>query len=259
MSGALGVIPARWASTRFPGKILHPLCGRPLLHWVIDRARQARRLSALLVATDDERIRAAAAAAGVEGVMTSPAHASGTDRVAEAARGRGAEIVINVQGDEPLFEPALIAGLVGTREAGGWDLAAAASPIADEREARNPAVVKVARAADGAALYFSRALIPFARDRAPDAPFPADRYLRHIGIYGYRAAFLERFVAAPPSALERIEKLEQLRALELGCRIHVRIVPPGGVGVDTPEDVPLAEAALRAAGLVPTPSARTNG
>ena len=249
MTRAIGVIPARWGSTRFPGKILHPLCGRPLLHWVIARARQARQLAAVLVATDDERIRAAAAAAGVEAVMTSPDHASGTDRIAEAVRGRGADIVINIQGDEPLIEPALVDALVETLDLGDWAMATAACPIRDEAEVRNPSVVKVVRAADGAALYFSRAPIPFARDRAADAPFPADLYLRHIGIYGYRAAFLDRFVAAPPSRLEQTEKLEQLRALELGCRIHVRIVPPGGVGVDTPDDVPAAEAALRAAGL----------
>jgi len=246
---AIGVIPARWGSTRFPGKILHPLCGRPLLHWVIARARAARRLSELRVATDDERIRAAAAAEGVAAVMTSPAHASGTDRVAEAARGSGAEIVVNIQGDEPLIEPELINALADSLERGPWEMATAACPIADEATLQNPSVVKVARAADGAGLYFSRSPIPFVRDRAPGAAWPEGAYLRHIGIYGYRAAFLERLVAAPPSPLERLEKLEQLRALELGCRIHVRIVPAAGVGVDTPEDVPAAEAALRAAGL----------
>ncbi len=249
MMRVLGVIPARWGSTRFPGKILHPLCGRPLLHWVVLRARAARRLSELLVATDDERIRAAAVAEGIAAVMTSPAHASGTDRVAEAVRGRGADIVINIQGDEPLIEPALIDALAETLEDGAWQMATAACPIADEATLRNPSVVKVARAEDGAGLYFSRSPIPFLRDRPPDAPFPAGVFLRHIGIYGYRADFLERFVAAPPSPLEQREKLEQLRALEMGCRIHVRLVPAAGVGVDTPEDVPAAEAALRAAGV----------
>ncbi len=249
MSRALGVIPARWASSRFPGKILHPLCGRPLLHWVIARARRARRLSQVLVATDDERIRASAAAAGVEAVMTSPVHASGTDRVAEAARGRGADIVVNIQGDEPLIEPALIDALVEALTAGAWEMATAAAPITDEAAARNPSVVKVVRAADEAGLYFSRAPIPHIRDRASDSSFPPDVYWRHIGIYAYRAPFLERFVAAPPSRLERLEKLEQLRALEMGARIRVLAVSGGGVGVDTPEDVRAAEAALRAAGL----------
>lgn len=245
----LGVIPARWGSTRFPGKILHPLCGRPLLHWVIARARAARRLSELRVATDDERIRVAAAAEGLAAVMTSPAHASGTDRVAEAVRGSGADIVINIQGDEPLIDPTLVDDLVDRLERGPWDMATAACPITDEPTLQNPSVVKVARAADGAGLYFSRSPIPFVRDRAPGSPWPTGVYLRHIGIYGYRSAFLERLVAAPPSPLEQLEKLEQLRALEMGCRIHVRIVPAAGVGVDTPADVPAAEAALRAAGL----------
>lgn len=246
---AIGVIPARWGSTRFPGKILYPLCGRPLLHWVVARARRARRLAELLVATDDERIAAAAAAVGAPAVMTSPSHASGTDRVAEAARGRGADIVINIQGDEPLIEPDLIDGLAEPLESGPWQMATAACPITDEAALRNPSVVKVARAVDGAGLYFSRAPIPHVRDRAPGSPLPAGVYLRHIGIYGYRSDFLERFVSSPPSPLEQLEKLEQLRALELGCRIHVRVVAAAGVGVDTPEDVPAAEAALRAAGL----------
>ncbi len=248
MIRAVGVIPARWGSTRFPGKILHPLCGRPLLHWVIARARRARRPTELMVATDDERVRAAALAAGVEAVMTSPSHPSGTDRVAEAVRGRRADVVINIQGDEPLLDPALVDALIETLAGGKWEMATAASPITDESVVSNPSVVKVVRAPDGAALYFSRAAIPCIRDRAPNAPFPKDVYLRHIGIYGYRADFLERFVSSPPSRLEQLEKLEQLRALEMGCRIYVRLAHEPGVGVDMPEDVPLAEAALRAAG-----------
>jgi len=245
---AIGVIPARWASTRFPGKPLALLCGRPLLYWVVRRAQRARRLSDLLVATDDDRIFAAAVALDVEAVMTSTAHPSGTDRVAEAVRGREADIVINLQGDEPLVDPELVDHLVETLSSGGWEMATAACPIEDEATAHNPSVVKVVRAADGAALYFSRAMIPFWRDRGPADPFPEGVYLRHIGLYGYRRPFLERFVARPPSLLEQYEKLEQLRALEMGCRMHVAIVHHPGIGVDTPEDVALAEAALRAAG-----------
>jgi 3-deoxy-manno-octulosonate cytidylyltransferase (CMP-KDO synthetase) len=247
---AIGIVPARWASTRFPGKILHPVCGRPLLHWVLARARRARRLAEVIVATDDERIRAAAKTAGVEAVLTDPAHASGTDRVAEAARGRRADVVVNIQGDEPLLDPELVDALVDALADGRWDMATAACPLAEEATARRPSVVKVVCAADGTALYFSRALIPFFRDRAPDAPFPPDIYLRHIGLYAYRGSFLKRFTATPPSRLEQIEKLEQLRALEMGSRILVRMAREAGVGVDTPEDVPAAEAALRAAGEV---------
>ncbi len=246
---SVGVIPARWGSTRFPGKMLHPLCGRPLLEWVVRRARGARRLDAVLVATDDPRILAAAAGWGVEAVMTSPGHPSGTDRVAEAVRGRDAEVVVNVQGDEPLIDPALIDAVAGALlEDAAWQMATAAVPMPDPEEAARPAAVKVVCDARGRALYFSRAPIPFVRE-PEEAALAAGSRLRHVGLYGYRRAFLERFVAAGPCPLERIEKLEQLRALHLGAAIRVLTADRAGAGVDTPEDVPRAEAALRAAGL----------
>ncbi len=246
---AIVVIPARWASTRFPGKALHPLCGRPLLWWVVTGARRARLPSQVLVATDDERIRAAAEGWGVAVAMTSPQHPSGTDRVAEAVGGLGPDVVVNVQGDEPLVAPDLLDRLVSAVSVDGADMATAAAPLDDPALVHLPSVVKVVAAADGRALYFSRAPIPFDRDGVAAAD-PARVYRRHIGVYAFRTDALRRFVAAPPCLLERVEKLEQLRALHLGLRIAVLDAgAESGVGVDTPEDVPRAEAALRAAGL----------
>lgn len=249
MTGIIGVIPARWGSTRFPGKILFPILGKPLLQWVVERARQATALDRLLVATDDERIRTAAQAFGAEVVMTSPDHPSGTDRIAEAVRGCVADVVINIQGDEPLIDPGLIDEL-GRTLAGDpqWDMATAAAPIREARDLAAASVVKVVRARDGAALYFSRATIPFVRDAAAGA-VPAGLHWRHIGIYAYRRTFLERLVQEPPCVLEQTEKLEQLRALWLGCRMKVLETGDVGLGVDTPEDVERAEQALKKAGL----------
>lgn len=248
---AVGVIPARWASTRFPGKMLHPIAGVPLIVRVVRRARQARGLDDLLVATDDERIReAVTTAAGIEVVMTPSDLPSGTDRVAAALRGRSADIVVNIQGDEPLLDPALVDALVDILRTGAWDLATAAAPLEDETELAKPSVVKVARAADGRALYFSRSPIPYVRDREPGRSLPPGTHLRHIGIYGYVRPWLERIVAEPPSRLEQLEKLEQLRALELGARMYVHLTADAGLGVDTPEDVARVESRLRELGEV---------
>ena len=246
MSRVWGVIPARWASSRFPGKMLHPVCGRPLLAWVVEQARKARRLEGVLVATDDSRIMEAAATWGVEVVMTEPALPSGTDRVAAAVRGRPVDAVVNVQGDEPLIDPDLIDALAdAVIGVGNWDMATAAAPIREEAERLSPSVVKVVCDATDRALYFSRATIPHVRD-PEDAS--AVEHWRHIGVYAYRADFLERLVREPVCALEKAEKLEQLRALHLGARIRVLQTDSVGVGVDTPEDVPRAEALLRRAG-----------
>ena len=250
MTGVIGVIPARWGSTRFPGKSLFPILGKPLLQWVVERARQAQSLDRLLVATDDERIRAAAQKFGAEVVMTSPEHPSGTDRIAEAVRGLKAEVVINIQGDEPLIDPALIDALGRTlADDKSWDMATAATPIREERDREASSVVKVVRARNGQALYFSRATIPFVREKDSGDAAAANLYWRHIGIYAYRRTFLERLVQEPPCALEQTEKLEQLRALWLGCRMKVLETNDVGLGVDTPEDVFRAEKALRQAGL----------
>ncbi len=249
MMRIVGVIPSRWGSTRFPGKSLHPICGRPLVAWVIAAAKRARRLDAVVVATDDPRIAAAAREAGGEAVMTRADHPSGTDRVAEAARASDDDIVINIQGDEPLIDPALIDALADRMVADpAWAMATAACPITTRRDLDARSVVKVVLARDGGALYFSRLPIPCRRDGEPD--LASGLYLRHLGIYAYRGAFLKRLVQEPPCALEQTECLEQLRALHLGGRIAVIVTQQAGVGVDTPEDVGYVEAALRERGLV---------
>lgn len=248
---AIGVIPSRWGSTRFPGKSLALVGGKPLLAWVVERARQAQRLAEILVATDDARIAAAAESLGVAVALTSPDHPSGTDRIAEAIRGRDADVVVNVQGDEPLIDPALIDRVAGTLlDAADWDMATAAAPIRSAEELHNSDVVKVVRARDGRALYFSRSVIPHVRGAAAGHPPAPGAHFRHVGLYAYRRAFLERLVREPPCALENLEKLEQLRALHLGGRLAVLDAEAFGIGVDSPADVPKAEALLRQAGLL---------
>ena len=239
----IGVIPARWGSTRFPGKSLFPLCGKPLVRWVAEAACRARELDEVIVATDDGRI--AEAVAGVARVvMTRPDHPSGTDRVAEAAQAAEEDVVVNIQGDEPLIAPELIDALaVRMRESPVWSMATAACPIRSARDLEARAVVKVVVARDGGALYFSRLPIPCRRDGAPD--LASGLYLRHLGIYAYRGAFLGRLVREAPCGLEQTECLEQLRALYLGGRIAVILTEDEGVGVDTPEDAPVVEAILQ--------------
>lgn len=229
-----------------PGKALVPLCGKPLIQWVLERVRKARQLDAVIVATDDERIREAVSALGGVAVMTKPEHPSGTDRVAEAVAGSTAGVVINIQGDEPLIDPELIDGLAQVMvDEPEWDMATAATPVSDEAELNKSSVVKVVWDERGRALYFSRSVIPFLRDTRPAGL----KHWRHVGIYAYRRGFLDRMVATAPCLLEQAEKLEQLRALYLGARMKVMPAREAGLGVDTPEDVAPAEAALRAAGL----------
>jgi 3-deoxy-manno-octulosonate cytidylyltransferase (CMP-KDO synthetase) len=241
------VIPARWASTRLPGKALVMICGKPLIQWVLERTRLATRLDEILVATDDERIRSVVEALGATAVMTRVDHPSGTDRVAEAVAGREAGVVINIQGDEPLIDPGLINRLAEVMvEEPEWDMATAATPIHHCDELDKPSVVKVVSGEHGRALYFSRSVIPFVRDTAPAGL----THWRHVGIYAYRREFLDRLVKTPPCVLEMAEKLEQLRALHLGGRMKVLETDEIGLGVDTPEDVKLAEIALRNNGMV---------
>jgi len=241
----LGVIPARWGSTRFPGKSLAPIAGKPLIQRVIERCRKAKSLDGILVATDDERIRDAVIALDVDVVMTRADHPSGTDRIAEAIQGREADVVVNIQGDEPLIDPLLIDQVGSTlAETDKWDMATAATAITDEADITNSSVVKVVWDRDGRALYFSRATIPFIREKDTGPARDEPLYWRHIGIYGYRRSFLERLVAEPPCALEEAEKLEQLRALYLGCRMKVIPTEEIGIGVDTPEDVAKVEAVI---------------
>jgi 3-deoxy-manno-octulosonate cytidylyltransferase (CMP-KDO synthetase) len=239
----IGVIPSRWGSTRFPGKSLFPLCGKPLVQWVVEAVQRAASLDEVLVATDDARI-ADAVSGFVKVAMTRPDHPSGTDRVAEAANPADDDIVINIQGDEPLIDPALIDALAARMKGEpDWAMATAACPIRTAKELEARTVVKVVLARDGGALYFSRLPIPCRRDGEPDVA--SGLYLRHLGIYAYRGAFLKRLVREPPCALERAESLEQLRALYLGGRIAVVQTEDEGVGVDTPADAAAVEAVLR--------------
>jgi len=244
MADVIGVIPARWGSTRFPGKSLALIAGKPMIQRVVERVLQARRLAAVVVATDDERIAAAVRQTGLQGVqvvMTRSDHPSGTDRIAEAVRDLPAEAVINIQGDEPLIDPALIDRLAEEILSGDWEMATAAAPLEAEAQIIDPAVVKAVFARDGRALYFSRAPIPHRREPGTGA---TGLYWRHVGIYAYRRDFLMRLVQEPPCLLEETEKLEQLRALDLGCRMKVIQTEEFGIGVDRPEDIPRAEALL---------------
>lgn len=245
---AVGVIPARWASTRLPGKPLALIAGRPMILRVAERAVAARRLDAVLVATDDLRIAEAVDHAGIEGVravMTRSDHPTGTDRIAEAVAGVECDAVVNIQGDEPLIDPELIDRLAGEILTGQWDMATAAAPMAPE-DLGNPAAVKAVFGRDGQALYFSRAAVPFVRDGGTDT---AGAFWRHIGIYAYRRDYLIRLVDEPPCPLENIEKLEQLRALYVGCRMKVVTVAEAAAGVDTPEDIAKVEKILQTRGL----------
>ena len=245
-------IPARYAASRLPGKPLRLLGGEPLVLHVARRALAAGA-SEVWVAADDVRIAAALEGSGVRIAMTSPMHASGTDRLAECATTAGwAEdtIVVNLQGDEPFAPASGIRAAAETLADSGADMATLATPVEDAAMLFDPNAVKVVRAENGDALYFSRAPVPWPRDA-----FAADRsrlpsgghWLRHIGIYAYRAGFLRRFAAMPTGRLEQVESLEQLRVLEAGHRIAVALAPEEfPPGVDTPEDLARAEARLAA-------------
>jgi 3-deoxy-manno-octulosonate cytidylyltransferase (CMP-KDO synthetase) len=235
----VGVIPARFASTRLPGKPLLSDTGRPLIQHVVEAARRAESLQRIIVATDDRRIADAVAGFGGDVVMTRVDHATGTDRVAEvAARLGGARIIVNLQGDEPeVSGEALDQAVALLHDDPEAPMATLATPIRDESTYRDPACVKVVCSARGRALYFSRSPIPCHRDGHPDpgsSPRPI-AYL-HLGLYAYRRDFLLSIAALPPSPLEAAEKLEQLRVLDAGYPIAVGIVDEPSIGIDTPED-----------------------
>lgn len=243
-SPVLGVIPARLASTRLPRKPLYPIAGRPLVEWVWRRVRDCGVFDAVVIATDSPEVVETARGFGARAVLTRGDHPSGTDRVAEVARReewRGYPVIVNVQGDEPFVRADHLQAAVDLVR-GGWDVGTVATPIASAEEWREPAVVKVARADDGGALFFSRAPLPHPRDAAPD--FASGDYLRHVGVYAYSREALLRWVSLPEGALERIEKLEQLRALAAGLRIGVAVGAPAQGGVDTPADALRAETLL---------------
>ena len=229
----LCVIPARYASTRLPGKPLADICGKPMICRVYDRAKLAKRVEKTVVATDDERVKRAVEEGGGEAVMTRKDHNSGTDRLAEAVAGYpDMDLVINVQGDEPLIEPKVI-----DRLAAAFDddedlmMATVKARMDDEEDMRNPNNVKVVTDKDGYALYFSRSLMPYPRE---DTDCPV---YKHIGIYAYRRDFLLKYAKMPQTMLEKTESLEQLRALENGFRIKVIESDANFVGVDTAEDL----------------------
>jgi 3-deoxy-manno-octulosonate cytidylyltransferase (CMP-KDO synthetase) len=240
----VGIIPARYGSTRFPGKPLVPIAGRMLIERVVAQCRKAGRLDEVIVATDDERI-ASAVRPFCRVEMTSPDHPSGTDRIAEVMARVPGDAAVNIQGDEPLMDPEVINQVAAALEEEG--ITTAATPLRDASEYDNPHIVKVVVNAKGRALYFSRRTIPYVRDAASRsvaeqmAAFP---FLKHLGIYGYRKETLLQLVRCPVSPLETAERLEQLRALELGLAIRVVRVARESVGVDVPGDVARVEALL---------------
>ncbi|MBF0453248.1 MAG: 3-deoxy-manno-octulosonate cytidylyltransferase [Magnetococcales bacterium] len=246
----LVIIPARYASTRLPGKPLISLAGKPMIQHVYERASLAE-VSRVIVATDDNRIARAVTDFGGEVILTRADHLSGTDRVAEAARQTDADLIINVQGDEPLLNPDSINRAVAPlREQSAIQMGTLAHPLTDPEEVFNANIVKVVCDQQGFALYFSRAPLPYDRDRF-GARLPVDTLslapssmMRHIGLYVYRADFLQQFASLAPTPLEKLEKLEQLRALEKGHRIRVVTVEQSVVGVDTQDDVEKVKAIL---------------
>ncbi len=255
MSGVLGVIPARLGSTRLPRKPLVPLLGTPLIAWVVDRVAEMRVLDRVVVATDSVEVVEVCAQRGATAVLTDPGHPSGTDRIAEVARMPGFEefeVLVNIQGDEPLIDPGHVAAAVDLIVAGGWQLGTCAVPLRSRDELRDPSRVKVVRAEAGRALYFSRAPIPLKRDGEPTPEdFKGGAFLRHLGLYSYRREALMRWVDLPPSPLEQLERLEQLRPLEAGMDMGVAIVDEAEGGVDTPADVERMERRLRELGEGP--------
>ena len=239
-----GVIPSRFGSSRFPGKPLAELAGKPLVAWVVEAAKKAASLDEVMVATDDERIVEAVVKHGGRAVMTPSELPSGTDRIAAAAGDfADDDILVNIQGDEPLIDPGLIDRLVEKlRSDRRWSMATAVTPIRTAEDLSAKTVVKVVLDRDDGALYFSRAPIPCDRDR--EANLESGLYVRHLGIYAYRGGFLRRYVRESPCALENTERLEQLRALWMGERIAVVRTDDEGVGVDTPEDAKRVEKLL---------------
>jgi 3-deoxy-manno-octulosonate cytidylyltransferase (CMP-KDO synthetase) len=232
------IIPARFASTRFPGKVLAELCGKPMIQWVYEKAMDSV-VDEVLIATDDQRVVDAVEAFGGKAVMTASNHPSGTDRICEAAEGLDCDIIINIQGDEPLIPVEVINDLVVLMQSNP-EIEMGTVGVPAEREVlTDPNKVKVVVDSFDFALYFSRSLIPFLREGGVDTPA-----LLHWGIYSYRKAVLQKFVSLPEGRLEACEKLEQLRALENGIKIYLMRSSLESIGVDTPDDLKLAELKL---------------
>ena len=240
-SHIIGIIPARWASSRFPGKPLHPLLGKPLLQHVFERAILCSELDELVIATDDDRIAALCKTIGAKVIHTRSDHPTGTDRIAEAAEQcEAATHVINIQGDEPLLEPELVDTLARElRNNCDLPMITAASPLDNPELISDSNVVKLVIDQNQNALYFSRSPIPFRRSDTPSLPT-----YRHLGISGHRVDFLQHFINLPPSPLEMAEGLEQLRALENGATIRVHLTEHEAIGLDSPDQIPLIESLL---------------
>ena len=248
LSRALGVIPARLGSERLPRKPLQPLAGRPLIEWVWRRVVAFKSLAHVVIATDSEEVAVVCYSFGADVEMTLATHGSGTERVAEVAA-RAAygnyDVVVNVQGDEPFIEETHVMGALQMVMA-GFDIGTVAAPVQTLDDWNDPAVVKIARAENGRALYFSRAPIPCRRDAEPTAQqLSSEAYLRHIGVYAYGCDALARWVALPVTYLEQLEKLEQLRPLAAGMSIGVSVVPAAPGGIDTPADLERATQMLQ--------------
>ncbi|MGH9690020.1 MAG: 3-deoxy-manno-octulosonate cytidylyltransferase [Candidatus Acidiferrales bacterium] len=246
LTKVLAVIPARHASSRFPGKPLARIADRPMIQHVVERVRQARLVSRIVVATDDERIKSAVEAFGGEALLTRSDHRTGTDRVAEVAIHFSAEIYVDVQGDEPLMDPETVDALVSAiQEDPEVRIATACSAILHPNDIMDPNIVKAVRDFDGNALYFSRAPVPWVRDTAQTTSV---RHWKHLGLYAFRRDALIEFPTLPPGELERIEQLEQLRWLENGFRIAVIETDYDAVSVDVPADIERVEKLLRERG-----------
>ncbi len=235
------VIPARLGSSRFPAKVIAPLLGKPIIQWVWEKAMAATKASKVLIAVDDERVAEVVRSFGGEYVMTSPNHPSGTDRIAEAVQGVDADLIINVQGDEPMIPSTMIDALIEMMIASSAPMGTVAVKASREEVSSNPNMVKVVMTALGDALYFSRSMIPYLREGGEDMDV-----FKHWGIYAYRRETLQTFVKLPEARLEKCEKLEQLRALENGIKIQVlRAENIESIGVDTPEDLEKVEERLK--------------
>jgi 3-deoxy-manno-octulosonate cytidylyltransferase (CMP-KDO synthetase) len=233
---ATGIIPARYGATRFPGKPLAQIAGKPMIQRVYEQAQKAKHLEQVIIATDDERIFSASRAFGADVCMTSPDHRSGTERVAEVAKGLESSIIINIQGDEPLLQGQMIDDLIQALQDPSVVMATLASEVTELDRIHDKDVVKVVVDKNGDALYFSRSPLPFQ---------PSDHFQQHIGIYGYQKEFLLKFHTLPVSRLEAIEGLEQLRVLENGYKIKIVSTPFTILSVDIPQDIMAVEKLLR--------------
>ncbi len=241
----IGVIPARYASTRLPAKPLVQIAGKPLIQWVWEAAARCATLDEIVVATDDERILTLCGSIGARAVMTSPDCPSGSDRIAEAVRGGIHEIIVNIQGDEPLIDPVTVDACVNAlRNDPNAGVCSAMTPFREGENYADPNMVKVVTDSRGYAMYFSRAPIPDMIRLSPEERSAAAPPMKHVGLYVYRRSALDEYVTLPPSRYELVEKLEQLRLLEAGIKIRMVSIDTAAVGVDTPEDVARVEKLL---------------